>query len=134
MEPGRREAIFARTRSIIRRNLPRLESWIRSHGDLLDAIRPVAGAICLVRYDLPIGSAALFEKLRLERSVLITPGAHFGIGRYIRIGYGYDIDYTLRGLQRVDLTFRELREMSARRAGSRPRRATAQRPRPAAAR
>ena len=131
MEPGRREAIFARTRSIIRRNLPRLESWIRSHGDLLDAIRPVAGAICLVRYDLPIGSAALFEKLRLERSVLITPGAHFGIGRYIRIGYGYDIDYTLRGLQRVDPT---LRELGARRAGSRPRRPMAQRSRPAAAR
>ena len=47
--------------------------------------------------------AALFDRLRKERSVLITPGDHFGVGRYIRVGYGYDVDYTLRGLARVDL-------------------------------
>ena len=48
---------------------------------------------------------ALFDRLRLEESVLITPGAHFGIGRYIRIGFGYDIDRTLEGLARVEAFF-----------------------------
>ena len=56
----------------------------------------------LVKYRLPIGSVALFDRLRLEKSVLITPGAHFGIGKYIRIGYGYDVGKTLEGLARVD--------------------------------
>ena len=109
MEPRRREEILARTRTIIRRHLPRVEAWIRAHGELFDFIPPVAGAIALVKYRLPIGSASLFARLRLEKSVLITPGAHFGIGRYIRIGYGYDAGKTLEGLKRIDELLDEIR-------------------------
>ncbi len=108
MEPTRREQVLERTRAIIRRNLPRLEAWIHSHDDIFSYIPPVAGAITFFKYKLPISSAALFDRLRKERSVLITPGDHFGVGRYIRVGYGYDVDYTLRGLARVDLTLQEL--------------------------
>ncbi len=108
LEPARREQILARTRGIIRRHLPRIEAWIRSHGELFDSIPPVAGAIALVKYRLPIGSTALFDRLRVEKSVLITPGAHFGIGRYVRIGYGYDVARTLEGLARVDELLVEL--------------------------
>jgi aspartate/methionine/tyrosine aminotransferase len=118
MEPERREKILERTRSIIRRNLPKLETWIRAH-DIFTYIPPQAGAITFVRYKLPISSAALFDKLRKERSVLITPGSHFGAGKYIRIGFGYDVDYTLRGLARVDQALAELRQKSS---GSKPAR------------
>ena len=115
MEPVRREQILERTRGIIRRNLPRLEQWIHAHGDLFSYIPPVAGAITFFRYKLPISSSALFDRLIQERSVLITPGAHFGLGRYIRVGYGYDLDYTLRGLAHVDLTLEELRKAESKR-------------------
>ncbi len=115
MEPVRREQILERTRAIVRRNLPRLEQWIHAHGDLFSYIPPVAGAITFFRYKLPISSSALFDRLIEERSVLITPGAHFGLGRYIRVGYGYDLDYTLRGLARVDLTLEELRKAESKR-------------------
>ena len=108
MEPARRERVLDRTRAIVRRNLPQLEKWIHTHDDIFSYIPPQAGAIATVGYDLPIRSAPLFDKLRRERSVLITPGAHFGIGKYIRIGYGYDIDKTLAALAQVDLTFDEL--------------------------
>ena len=118
MQPDRREALLARTRAIIRASLPRVEGWIRSHGDILDYVAPQAGAIALVKYRLPIGSTALFDRLRTRHSVLITPGSHFGIGRYIRIGYGYDIDRTLRALARVDEAFEGLR--SKPRISSRP--------------
>src|SRR2546425_1267531 len=64
MEPSRREAILERTRGILRANLPRLERWLGAHGDVLDCIRPLAGAIALLRYDLPIGSVALLDRLR----------------------------------------------------------------------
>ncbi|MBZ5719119.1 MAG: aminotransferase class I/II-fold pyridoxal phosphate-dependent enzyme [Acidobacteriia bacterium] len=114
MRPERREKILERTRAIIRRNLPKLESWIHSHDDIFNYIPPVAGAITFFRYKLPISSAALFDKLRKERSVLITPGDHFGAGRYIRVGYGYDVDYILRGLARVDLTLEELKQKGSR--------------------
>jgi hypothetical protein len=46
--------------------------------------------------------------------VLITPGDHFGVGRYIRVGFGYDVEYTLRGLARIDLTLEELKKKSGR--------------------
>ncbi len=115
MEPDRRERILARTRAIIRRNLPQVEAWIRGHGDLFDYIPPLAGAIALVRYRLPIGSVALFDRLRREKSVLITPGAHFGIGKYIRIGFGYDLGRTLAGLGRVDELLAELASGAKRR-------------------
>lgn len=113
MEPVRREQVLERTRGILRRNLPKLESWIHSHDDFLSYIPPVAGAIAFCRYSLPISSSSLFDRLRKERSVLITPGDHFGAGRYIRVGFGYDVDYTLRGLARVDLTLEELKKKAA---------------------
>jgi aspartate/methionine/tyrosine aminotransferase len=110
MEPARREKILERTRTIVRRNLPKLEAWIHSHDDILTYIPPMAGAITYFKYKLPITSTKLFDKLREDRSVLITPGDHFGGGRYIRVGFGYDVDYTLRGLARVDLTLAELQK------------------------
>ncbi len=109
MEPQRREAIFSRTRDIVRRNLPILEDWIEGHGDLFDYTPPLAGAIAFPRYTLPIGSLTLTEKLRLERSVLIVPGSQLGMDRHIRIGYGYDAAKLEAGLQRIDRTLEELK-------------------------
>jgi aspartate/methionine/tyrosine aminotransferase len=109
MEPRRREALLARTRAIIRSNLPPLEEWIAGRGGLFRYIPPRAGAIAFLGYDMPIGSGRLFERLRRERSVLITPGAHFGTGRYIRVGFGYDIGRTLEGLRQCEPVFEALR-------------------------
>jgi aspartate/methionine/tyrosine aminotransferase len=108
MEPVRREAVFARTRGIIRRNLPVLEEWILGQGDVLDHIRPVAGAIAFLAYDLPIASSDLVDRIRLEQSVLVVPGEQFGMGKYLRIGFGSDMDYTLKGLERVGETLRQI--------------------------
>lgn len=117
MEPQRREAILARTRGIVRRNLPTLEDWIEGHGDLFDYTPPVAGAIVFPRYRLPVGSLTLTEKLRLERSVLIVPGSQVGMDRHIRIGYGYDAAMLEAGLQRIDRTLKELKGGAKRRPG-----------------
>lgn len=108
MRPSRREQILERTRGIIRANLPPVEAWIASHGDTFDYARPQAGAICTVRYRLPIASEPLFNRLRREQSVLITPGEHFGIGKYLRIGFGYELDHVMAGLQKLDTPLRQL--------------------------
>lgn len=108
-EPSRREAIFARTRSILGRNLPVLEEWIHAHGDLFDYLRPEAGGIAFVKYDLPIRSGALIDRIRREQSVLLVPGDQLGMGKYIRIGYGSDIEFTLKGLARVEETLARIR-------------------------
>jgi hypothetical protein len=134
MEPGRRDTILARTRALINERLPILEAWIAGHADLFTYIRPRAGAIALLGYDLPIDSATLFDRLRRERSVLITPGAHFGIGRYVRIGYGYDAETLRGGLARIDPILDELKRAREAAGGGRRVRRAARGNRRAAAR
>jgi aspartate/methionine/tyrosine aminotransferase len=102
LEPARREAIFARTRSIIRTNLPVLEAWMRAHPSVFTYVPPLAGAILFARYALPLGSVALVEKLRVEKSVLIVPGDQLGAPRHIRIGFGSEKFYLESGLGRID--------------------------------
>jgi aspartate/methionine/tyrosine aminotransferase len=109
VEPSRREAIFARTRGILRRNLPVLEEWIHAHGEVFEYVRPAAGAIALVKYDLAIRSGALIDRIREEQSVLLVPGDQLGLGKYMRIGYGSDVEFMLKGLARVDETLAGLR-------------------------
>jgi aspartate/methionine/tyrosine aminotransferase len=102
MEPARRETILARTRGIIRKQLPQLERWVLRHGDLFTWIPPRAGAIALLPYRLPISSTALAERIRREQSVLVVPGDMMGGGRSIRLGFGYDTGKLAQGLARVE--------------------------------
>jgi hypothetical protein len=118
MEPDRREEVLRRTRGILRRNLPLLETWIHSHDDVFTYTPPEAGAIAFLRYDLPIASIPLCDRLRVERSVLIVPGDQFGMARHIRIGYGSDGAYIMRGLARIDEGIATLRKAPGRRRGA----------------
>ena len=103
MRPDVRENILARTRAIIRANLPRLEEWVYAH-PMLEYVRPVTGAIAYAKVDLPMKTRDLVERIRTEQSVLLVPGEMFGVKRGIRFGFGYDIEHTLKGLARVDET------------------------------
>jgi aspartate/methionine/tyrosine aminotransferase len=100
MEPDRRERILARTRGIIRENLPRLESWIGAQR-ALSYLRPRAGAIAYVGYDLPIGSTELIDRIRTAHSVLLVPGDMFGLAEGFRIGFGFDPHEMEHALERV---------------------------------
>jgi hypothetical protein len=108
MEPSRRDRLIRRTRGIVRSQLPRLAEWVDGMGSLA-MVAPEGGAIATISYRQGITSTRLFERLREEKSVLITPGAHFGLnGKYFRVGYGYDIEHTLKGLARITELFEEL--------------------------
>jgi aspartate/methionine/tyrosine aminotransferase len=106
MQPATRELVLARTRKIIRANLPPLEGWIATHAGVFHYARPEAGAIAYVKYDLPIRSTALIDRIREEQSVLLVPGDMFGVGKGIRFGFGFDIERTLKGLAKVDEVLR----------------------------
>jgi aspartate/methionine/tyrosine aminotransferase len=110
LAPARRDAILARTRGIMRSQWPRLEAWLRTHDDVFEWAPPVAGAIALARYRLPVGSTAFVDRVRREQSVLLVPGDMLGAGRSLRFGFGYDIERTLEGLARVDRTLSALRK------------------------
>jgi aspartate/methionine/tyrosine aminotransferase len=100
LAPERRARLFERTRGILRRNLPLIEAWLRDAGGF-HWIKPEAGAIVYVRYDHKINSTELVNRLRVEKSVLIVPGDHFGMDGYLRLGFGEPPEYNRAGLERL---------------------------------
>ncbi len=100
LAPERRARLFARTQGILRNNLPLIEAWLRDAGGF-HWIKPEAGAIVYVKYDHPINSTTLANRLRVEKSVLIVPGDHFGMDGYLRLGFGEPPDYNRAGLDRL---------------------------------
>lgn len=68
----------------------------------------MAGAICFLRYGLPINSSDLAWRLLKEKSTLLVPGDQFGMDRYIRIGLGHAGAYLADALVRIDDLLREL--------------------------
>jgi aspartate/methionine/tyrosine aminotransferase len=110
LEPSRRARILTRTRRILNENFPIVAGWLDSHGGLFRYAPPDAGAIVYVRYNLPTNSTDLVTQLRVQKSVLIVPGDHFGMDRYLRIGFGDEISYLREGLDRLDQLLTTLRE------------------------
>ena len=105
LSPAVRPRILERTRGIIRHNLRLLTDWTESHGDLFSLTPPDAGAICMVRYDAPDPSLELAERLRVEHSLLVVPGAHFGVEGTMRIGFGPPEEELASGLERLGSVF-----------------------------
>jgi len=100
LDPDVRPRILERTRAHIRAGWVIIDAWMREQG-CFTCRRPDAGAICFARYDLPIASAELAERLRVEKSVLIVPGDHFGIESFIRFGFGVPATALTAALERV---------------------------------
>lgn len=105
LEPATRERILARCRRIMTANLAVVTEWADTASGV--AFRPPdAGAVCLFSYSAELDSRDLAERLRVDHSVLIVPGAHFGLDRTFRIGFGYDAEKLPEGLRRIDETLR----------------------------
>ncbi|MFH1763987.1 MAG: aminotransferase class I/II-fold pyridoxal phosphate-dependent enzyme [Gemmatimonadota bacterium] len=108
LEPRTRGRILQRTRGIIRENFETIREWIESQEGLFSYRPPDAGAICYIRYRSQVNSSVFAEKLRTEKDLLVVPGDHFGMDRYLRIGFGNPRDELLEGLGRISDAFREI--------------------------
>ena len=112
----RRDEIVARTRGIIRRQLPLVANWIASHRDHSVALSwtpPQAGSICAVRYGHPISSDDLQERLRVEKDLLVVPASHFEMDGFLRIGYGAEPAVLQRSLELISETLAEAAQETA---------------------
>lgn len=108
LSPEVRPKILERTQGIIRHNLGILADWAASYDGLFRYTPPDAGAIVMVRYQADIGSGDLAERLRVEQSVLIVPGIHFGIDSTMRLGFGPPEEELVAGLDRLGAAFEGL--------------------------
>jgi aspartate/methionine/tyrosine aminotransferase len=105
LQPERRARILARTRTLLRENYAVLSEWLGRRPRLLSTVPPRAGAMALVRHQLPLASAALAERLLREQSVLIVPGEQFGMEGFVRLGFGYDREQLRAALDRTGTLF-----------------------------
>ena len=101
-----REKLYARTRDILRHNLPIMRQWVDGFGGFLTFREPRAGALCLMRYNSDTRSVELCERIRDNQSVLIVPGAHLGLEGFLRIWLGGKPEFLTEGLRRIGIELR----------------------------
>jgi aspartate/methionine/tyrosine aminotransferase len=99
--PENRERCYARTREVLRGNRPILQAWIDGFGGRLSWVPPAAGAIALVRYDLPRPSEEIATRIRERQSTLVVPGSQLGLEGHLRIGLGGHEAALRDGLRRI---------------------------------
>ena len=104
-----RPGLIARTRRYIREGYPVLREWMQEQEPTFRIVAPDAAAIAFVGYELDVPSERLVERLRAEKSVLVVPGEHFGIDRFVRISFGLPHDYLVPALNRFRDLVDELR-------------------------
>jgi len=101
LEPKRREGLIGRTRAHLLTNLELLLAWEQRLEGKVSIARPEAGAMSWMRYEHSLDSAALSERLRHEHDVLVVPGAHFGVEKHMRLGYGVEPHDLELGLEKI---------------------------------
>lgn len=96
-----RSRLIERTRGIVREGYDVVRRWV-DDGEAFDLAGHEAGGVCFPAYDLPPDSMELAERLRREHDVLVVPGAHFELGKYLRIGIGIPAAELEEALGRID--------------------------------
>jgi aspartate/methionine/tyrosine aminotransferase len=108
VEPQNRERCYARTREILRHNLPIAREWVGSFDGRLTWREPQAGAIGLMKYDSDVRSMDIAERVRVNQSTLIVPGLHVGLEGYLRVWLGGREEFLREGLRRIGTELRPL--------------------------
>lgn len=103
-----REQIAERTRQIVSANLDFSERWFADHADIVSWTPPQGGLLALMKYELPIESGPLANRLAEEYKVMLAPGAAFGYEGYLRIGVGMTPPLFAEGLRQAAACFREI--------------------------
>ena len=101
LRPDVQAKIEKRTRKVVSENWVIMEKWIASHSDLLSARAPEAAAICFIKLKDGIDSAEFALRLMKEKSVLISPGEHFEMPGFVRIGFGSEKEYLEPALELI---------------------------------
>lgn len=104
-----RERIIERNTRIIEANLATAGRWMADRAEFVSWTPPRGGLLALLKYDLPISSLQLADKLADEYSVMLAPGSAFGYEHHLRLGIGQRPDIFETGLELAGKCFEELR-------------------------
>src|SRR5215510_2772779 len=104
-----RDQIIARNRRIIEANLATAGAWMAARSSWMSWTPPRGGLLALLKYNLPIDSLTLADRLATEHSVMLAPGSAFGYEHHLRLGIGQRPDIFAEGLERAGKCFEEVR-------------------------
>ena len=102
LAPDSRDRLRARAQQRVAEHYAVVREWIAGTGAGLAHVPPEAGAIVFLGYPHAIGSEELATTLRETASVLVAPGAYFGLDGYLRIGFGESEAPLRTGLGRLE--------------------------------
>jgi len=98
---ARRGKLLARARSILRRNRPLLDRFLRATPQL-ELVPPAAGTLLFPRLRGAADAGPLAERALREQGVCVVSGAFFGAPAHIRLGIGQkDPRVLAEGLRRL---------------------------------
>ncbi len=101
LQPAKRQFLLERQRAITVAGRAVLEGWIAQQHGRFSMQPSAATCIAFVRYDLPLGSYALAERIREQASVLVAPGVALGAEQHLRITVGYEPEKVQAALDRI---------------------------------
>jgi aspartate/methionine/tyrosine aminotransferase len=107
-----REAIVARNRRIIQANLATASRWIADRASFISWTPPRGGLLALLKYDLPMASLELADRLATDWSVMLAPGSAFGYEHHLRLGVGQRPDLFAKGLEETGKCLEEVRRIA----------------------
>jgi aspartate/methionine/tyrosine aminotransferase len=109
LQPEKSAWLIERQRRMSRAGRALLRSWIEASSGLVSVAPSAATCLGFVRYDLPINSYDVAERIREQASVLVAPGSYLGAEGHLRITVGYDEVKVSAALDRIGSTLRSLR-------------------------
>jgi len=100
------DALRARARNILSRNLAMVDEVLASH-PRLEWLAPVAGTTAFPRVKGVADTSALVDRLIADYDTVVVPGHFFQAPQHIRISFGGRPEMLAEGLARLDRALRE---------------------------
>ncbi len=92
-----RDAIFARNRALLHRNLDIVRAWVDTQ-PRVTLVDPPDVSVAFPRIDIPQAIEGFCVDMLHDRGVLLIPGSRFGIEGYARLGYCCHTEVLKQGL------------------------------------
>lgn len=102
-----KDKIIDRSLDIIKTNIDIIESWLQENKGF-SYVKPKAGPVIVLKYDLDIPSEEFCKQLLDSVSVLVIPGSRLDIEGHFRVGIGNDTSNLIEALKRISRFYKTI--------------------------
>jgi aspartate/methionine/tyrosine aminotransferase len=95
-----KEKIFARNMKIVKNNVEIIDNWVKSDPNF-SYIKPNGGTTAFIKMNFNYPSMDFCVKLLHETGVMVLPGAAMDMEGFFRVGYAFEPDLLITGLNKI---------------------------------